>query len=300
MSQLMTNTHGVVLDPRYQIRRVDPSVGDWAKAMGVEGFLLRDATLWKPILPAPKTANALKGFRKLSGHYNHSIMSGHSYAIFDTQYRYRRTQSAAYGGMLYWDELDPRESGFEKHGRRKMLERMDFPMVCIAFAFDAFAPRSESATAKMLDLLPLQSQLGAFLASMDPRPMETWAPTDYGQVLIRSGCVTRPGYEGQGLATALNQFVMLEAKWRGFYGINVGMGNASIYRSYMNPPPGVRSEVLSYWDFEEIELVDKRGRKIRPYVGSGMKEGWYIWCDLTDQTYLYTNTMQPLISQYGA
>ncbi|KAI1335638.1 hypothetical protein F5Y15DRAFT_242737 [Xylariaceae sp. FL0016] len=281
MTEIITDTRGVVLPARYQIRRIDGCIRDWVISMGIEGFMLRDDSLWKPILPYPKVGNALRAFTYLAGHYDHSIYSGLSYCIVDTQYTFRRPESVSVGGWLYWDELDPDSHDFERKGRKKMVYAMDFPIVCIALAFDAFSQRDYQATTDMLQLIPLQSQLGAFLGSVDPRPYETWGPTDYGQVLIRSGCVTKPGYEGRGLGTALNHFVMLEAKALGYRGLSVGLGNRSILRSYTHAPRGCRAQVLAHWNFEDVQLEDEEGAIIMPYRGTGMRDGWEVWVDLT-------------------
>ncbi|KAI0483190.1 hypothetical protein GGR56DRAFT_230465 [Xylariaceae sp. FL0804] len=301
MAEVITETHGINLPPRYQIRRIDFSVRDFVIAMGIEGFMLRHASLWKPLLPHPKVGSALRAHACLAGHYDHAIHSGLSFCIVDTQYRYRRPGSAEAGGWLYWDELDPGAADFERRGHKRMLHGMDFPIVCIALAFDAFSQRSYQATADMLELIPLQSQLGAFLKAhereerrhlltrdtlcqqeaMDPRPPETWAPTGYGHVLMRSGCVTKPGYERRGLATALNRFVMLEARALGFRGLSVGMGSRSMLRCYVHPPRGCASQVVAHWNFEDIQMYDEEGNVFRPYLGSGMRDGWEVWIDLT-------------------
>ncbi|KAI3322061.1 hypothetical protein HD806DRAFT_545303 [Xylariaceae sp. AK1471] len=291
MSEVITDTHGIILPSRYVIRRLDSSIRDWVIAMGIDGFMLRDASLWKPLLPFPKTANALLGLEKLAGHYQHSISSGHSFGIFDMQYVFSRPAAAAASRMLHWrgnEDLDPGQTEFETYGAEQMRDAMDFPLVCIALAYDAFAPRDPRAARDMLDLIPLQQQLGAFLGSVSEnygtgkgKALAASEPTGFGQVLVRSGCVTRMGYERQGLATALNRFVMLEAKAWGFRGIKVGIGNPSVLRCYTNPPEGCRTVVVAHWDFEEIEMEDEDGNIIRPYVGSGMKDGWEVWCDLT-------------------
>ncbi|KAI1333163.1 hypothetical protein F5Y16DRAFT_4988 [Xylariaceae sp. FL0255] len=292
MAEVMTDTHGIDLPQRYVIRRLDFSVRDWVIAMGIEGFMLRDASLWKPILPHPKTANALRALEKLAGHYEHALASGLCFGIFDTAYVFSRPDSAATGRMLHWrgatSQLDPGRPEFETYGAEQMRAAMDFPLVCVALSFDAFTARDPHATRDMLDLIPLQAQLGSFLTSVtggssgkgkDIAAVST--PTGFGQVLVRSGCVTRVGYERQGLATALNRFVMLEAKAWGFRGIKVGMGSETMLRCWMNPPQGCTSQIVAHFDFEEIEMVDEDGNPIRPYLGSGMKDGYEVWCDLT-------------------
>jgi len=259
--------------------------------------VLRDASLWKPLLPFPKTANALAGLEKLSGYYAQAIASGMSFGIFDTQYRFKQPSLAARNQMLHWrgpnSPLDPGQTSFETYGASQMQDSMDFPLVCMALSVDAFASGDARARSGLLDLIPLQQQLSSFLISVSAnygggktkgkrKTSASLTLTDYGQVLVRSGCVTRLGYEGQGLATALNHFVMLEAKAGGFRGIKVGVSNASLLRnSYSNPPPGCRTEILAHWNFEDIEMRDEYGTIIRPYLGSGLKDGWEVWCDLT-------------------
>lgn len=81
--------------------------------------------------------------------------------------------------------------------------------------------------------------------------------------------------------SALNHFVMLDLKARGFRAMNAGIGVPSVYRNWMNAPAGCRS--YSYLDLNmlEIEIEDEDGRKVKPYKDSGMaKEGWLMWCDL--------------------
>lgn len=95
----------------------------------IHGFLLRPSSIWEPLLPEPKAANALRAFSALDGHFSHAIRSGHSYAVVDSEYAFRRPGSAETGGRLYWDELDPGDPDFAAQGGRLMYEGMDFPLV---------------------------------------------------------------------------------------------------------------------------------------------------------------------------
>ena len=81
--------------------------------------------------------------------------------------------------------------------------------------------------------------------------------------------------------SALNHFVMLDLKARGFRAMNAGIGVPSVYRSWMNAPAGCRSYAYLDVNIWEIEVEDEDGRKVKPYVDSSVaKEGWLMWCDL--------------------
>lgn len=246
----------------------------------VQGFLLRPS-VWQPLLPVPRAASALRAFTAIEGHLNHAVDSGLSYGIVDSEYNYHRAESTVLGGSLYWDELDPHDPDFEREGENKMVERMDFPLVCIALSVDGLDKRSDDATKSLYDFIPMVKSLGTYLAGRSRESEHTWVPLETGELLIRSGCVTKPGYEGQGLMSALNHFVMLEAKARSYSAISVGVGHPAVFRNWMKAPEGCRSRVVATIDVWDIELEDEEGRLVQPYVNSSMgKKAWLIWCAL--------------------
>ena len=61
----------------------------------------------------------------------HQIDCGMSFGIFDLEYKFRRPESAASGGTLYWVPDDGVTDG------SKLLKQMDFPLFTIALAYDA-------------------------------------------------------------------------------------------------------------------------------------------------------------------
>jgi hypothetical protein len=143
----------------------------WAKALQIEGFMLRSSSIWGPLVPQPRAANALRAFSALDGHFAHAVTSGMSFGIFDTEYAFQRPESAAAsssrsskhttittttttmqaggggGGALYWHVLDPSAAGFEARGPDLMRVGMDFPLVCVALAVDARSPTPDAAAA---------------------------------------------------------------------------------------------------------------------------------------------------------
>ncbi|ETS75602.1 hypothetical protein PFICI_12546 [Pestalotiopsis fici W106-1] len=256
----------------------------------IHGFLLRPS-IWQPLLPEPKVGNALRAFAALDGHFMHAINSGCSYAIVDSEYEFRKAESAVTGGCLYWDQLDPEDPDFETKGTMLMLEGMDFPVV-VRLALDVLDKKPDTATQDLYDFIPLVRELGTWLSvrggskSSSPGDAPSSSrhdqPASWGEALIRSGCVTKEGYEGRGLMTALNRFMMLEARARGYRTISVGVADWSVYRCWMSPPPGCRSRITAEFRVWDIELEDEDGRLVRPYVNSGINEqGWLIRCDLS-------------------
>ncbi|KAK8088171.1 hypothetical protein PG997_003132 [Apiospora hydei] len=278
------DTHGIQLPSRYTIRPLDAGVIDWAKALAVQGFLL-GPSIWRPLMAAPKTRSALRAFDALHGYYLHAVNSGVSYGVFDSEYEFARPESTSNepaaaaaaasngeaasqhessGGAVYWHELDPdAEPDFETGGGARRMPPPD-----IVESLHAF--------------FPLQKGVSQFWRDRDPRPKGTWEPQGPGEVAARMGCVTKPEYQGRGLMSALNHFVMLDLESEGFRAMNAGIGVPSVYRNWMNAPTGCRSYAYLDVNMWEIEVEDEDGRKVKPYAAdSGMaKEGWLMWCDL--------------------
>ena len=274
------NTHGIGLPERYYIAKIDAGIAEWCKGLMIYGFMLR-TSIWTPILREPKTANALRALKLLSDYFDHAIHSGLSYGVFDKEYQFRRPESAVEGGKLYWDglELEDPYLGI------KMIEHMDFPLVSVALSYDFFNQRKADLEPSILEILPLHPPMMALLAKGAPAPSDPRWPKGQGEVVCRTGTVTKPGYERQGLMTALNKFVMLEMKSRGYRNLIIGTaGNGlAVHRVYTNPPVGCTTQVLHHYDVEAMELKDENVGTLKPYVGCELKEGWMVWVDLQSE-----------------
>lgn len=139
--------------------------------------------------------------------------------------------------------------------------------------------KSDQATRDLYALMPLVRELGTWLSAREEHGSRP--PAVSGESLVRSGCVTKLGFEGRGLMTALNRFMLLEARARGYRAVRAGVSDGSVYRCWMSPPGGCRSSVAASFRLREIELEDEDGRLVRPYVGSQVDEyGWLIRCEL--------------------
>lgn len=126
---------------------------------------------------------------------------------------------------------------------------------------------------------------------------------------MRNGCITKREYQGRGLMTALNRFIALEARARGFRGLSVGTNSPTVMRSYFfdtdderekrkNPmaAAGMRSSLFAHIvDLCQYRLEDlgvegpkdetsgesKEGKEIYPFRGYDFgRSVWLIWCDL--------------------
>ncbi|KAK7951206.1 uncharacterized protein PG986_006934 [Apiospora aurea] len=279
------DTHGIQLPPRYTIRPLDAGVIDWAKALAVQGFLL-GPSIWQPLMAAPKTRSALRAFDALHGYYLHAVNSGVSYGVFDSEYEFARPESTSIastsngedasqhessGGAIYWHELDPdAEPDFETGGgARRMVEGMDFPLVCVALSCDLAAKPPPEICDALHASFPLQKGVSQFWRDRDPGPRARGSPRG-------------PARSWPAWVSALNHFVMLDLKARGFRAMNAGIGVPSVYRNWMSAPAGCRSYAYLDVNMWEIEVEDEDGRKVKPYAAdSGVaKEGWLMWCDL--------------------
>jgi hypothetical protein len=281
LPEKITNTHGIHLPPRYSIRRVDAATAPWAKALIIHTFLL-GPSIWSPLVPDPKVKSAWRAFEMMDGHYMHSLLSGHSYAVFDDEYEFSRDESRGDNGRLYWDELDPDAHGFEEHGRDLMERAMDFPLVCVGAAFDLFDKKPDEATASMRELIPLERFMAEYAAKMDPRGdrPEEWLPKKRGQAVARAGLVTRESYRGRGLMKALNHFMILEARASGFDAIMVGPNHPSVVKSWMNPPDGCKITVLAKTNVWEVSVEIEDGEVVTPYETSMVgRVGHMLWCE---------------------
>ncbi|KAK8062260.1 hypothetical protein PG997_014357 [Apiospora hydei] len=315
------NTHGVELPARYRICLLTDEYTDWVKALYSDGFLLR-VTMWAAMSRAapPGTSRvhlALRAFTELDCFHRYLVNSGLSYAIFDTEYAFRRAGSAEAGGRVYWGDdglllgaqQQQQQNGDGAHGDGddaaevdRLVEGMDFPLVCYGLSHDAFAPHPPAIQKVVNTFYPLREPVFEYIhGQLDERPREhpgRRPPAGPCEVLKRNGCITKRGYEGRGLMTALNRFIALEARARGYLfdmddeEEEEEEGEEKKMVKGKNPmaAAGMRSSFFAYVDdFGKFSLADfgveeeggKDGREVYPFRGYGCKEkSWTIWCDL--------------------
>ncbi|KAI5921142.1 hypothetical protein F4810DRAFT_375980 [Camillea tinctor] len=268
-SELITNTYGVTLPDRYEIRRLGTDVEKWTRAMGAYSSMF-NSKLFEPLYRDKQPAKrVLEDYLKRPASYLPDLKSGLSYGIYDKKYRFKRPESYATGGAVYWDELDPNDPELEgPSGRQKLLDGMDFPLVSVAYSHDGSEPMSRETKAQLgefvPELLPLITQVGILMASSSPDAIvplsdQTKPP---GEVLSRGGTHTREGYTGQGLMKALAHFLMHEAQARGYQKIQIGTSHEKVHQVWLHPPAPFRATIDVEFDPREMEFpVVEGGRE---------------------------------------
>ncbi|KAL7619793.1 hypothetical protein AAE478_010336 [Parahypoxylon ruwenzoriense] len=277
------NTHGVNLPPRYEIRLVTPDMADWISALAYFTHFF-DSPIWSAIYEGRLASEALRAHRLCKAFYQMPEMpakNGLSFCIWDKEFIFKRPESAAKGGVCYWDEFDINDPDLEFNGRQKLLAALDFPVVSIGLSFDKFVPGDPKGWEAALEALPLYAPMGKFYEAHDPRPKGSWEPTAAGQVIERAGTGTMDGYHGKGLMKALARFIMLEMKSRGYRAIQINCGAPQVHRVWSNPPSPFRSTTLGTfptWIFE----AEEGGKRVKPYEKSKLANLFLVWTELLD------------------
>ena len=192
----------------------------------------------------------------------HQISSGLSYGVFDTQYVYKRPESSATEGNVYFDLSDNNASAED------LLSQMDFPLVSVALSYDGSNPLDMAKLAPILEVVPIFGDVYEGLAARDTRDPETWKPTGPEQVLMRNATSTRREYEGQGIMANLARWLMREAKGKGFRGIQIETASDAVEHVWSKPPAPFKGEVVSFIDPTKYEKDDGNGNMIKPFSPS--------------------------------
>ena len=179
----------------------------------------------------------------------HQIDSGLSIGVFDTEYEYRRPESASTKGALYWDLSD------ENATPKQLLEQMDFPLVSQAMAYDSFNELDRDKMPELIAAVPFYGPCLDILAATDTRDKSTWVAMAPNEVVFRNSTSTRPGYEGYGLMKATAYYMMRELAKKGFRGVQIEAFNDAVVRVWNKPPRPFEAEVVSEinaWDFKQL------------------------------------------------
>jgi hypothetical protein len=275
--------HGIDLDPRYEIRILTEDTTLWVSALIFHGNAFHNP-IWGSVYKgtATKLCSQNLAIPECVALYRRLITEGISFGVFDTQYVFKRPESAATGGAVYWDEIDLTDPDLESGGEEKLLEAMDFPLLSVSMGYDQGALKdSPPSFAGMFPYWPLRKELMTHMASFDPRPRGSWEATESGKALMRLGTYTRRDYGGIGLMGKLAQFVVLEAAARGFAGIQIPCGNDAVYRRYMNPRTSAGKGHLVYEaKFKKIEVEGDNGKTSKPFEECTVDSVKFVWVDL--------------------
>lgn len=239
------------LPPRYEIRRLDPSHSTWAAAIIIHSNLFH-SPVWPKLYPTGITANAHRSLAAAAYLVDHQIASGMSFGVFDTQYVFKRRESEAAGGRLWWDASEPgvlETQGLDAESDR-LLAQMDFPLASVALSYDAVDALDMPRMKPLMACLPHFGLVYHLLDDADPRPKDSFMPTARGQVLFRNATSTRRDYEGASLMAGLARWLMREAAARGYRGIQIECVHDAVTHVWKKgiPELGYRGTVISSFD----------------------------------------------------
>lgn len=246
------------LPPRYEIRPLTTEHVQWASALSVHSMVFTSA-IWPLVYPEDKTARLWLLFDVIDYLVRHQILSGHSLGVFDTQYQYKHPEAKAKGGTLLWkkDDLEATEDD--------LLEQMDFPLVSVTLAYDSFNPMDVTQLTTIRACLPGAALFRKVLADRDARDPESWVAKGMGEVLFRSGTVTKKDYQGCGLMAATARLEMDLAARQGFRAIQIESASDAVTHVWSNPPPPFTAQIVSEANTATYTDKDENGAEYHPF-----------------------------------
>lgn len=239
------------LPPRYEIRQLTEEHASWANAIVIHSNVFH-SPVWSLLYPDHKAARVFTARTATKYACDHQISSGMSFGVFDTEYKYKRPESAATGEALYWDELEDDPDATSE----AFLERMDFPLASIALAYDEINELDIEKLAPTFELVPLSLVMYQLLETQDAR-QGSWKPQAAREVLLRNATSTRHDYEGKHLMGSLARFLMREAKLMGYKGIQIECAHNAVTHVWCNPPAPFKGELITQIDMGTFEKEGK-------------------------------------------
>lgn len=246
------------LKPRYEVRQLEPKHAGWAAAI-VSHSNCFYSSVWPVIYPARNGKDAIQLALDADYLVKHQIDSGLSFGVFDTEYVFKREESKATGGKLYWDINEPsvkETEGLEADAQR-LLKQMDFPLVSVALSYDSFNALDMSKMKPLLASLPHFGLCYHILEELDSRDPESWKAKGPNEVLFRNATSTRRDYEGEGIMAGLARWLMREAGARGFRGIQIEALADPVTHVWSTAEPPIKGMVVS--EFHTDTWKDEKG-----------------------------------------
>jgi hypothetical protein len=259
-TKVPTPSNPSALKPRYEIRKLEPEHEPWASALVMHSNLFH-SPLWPVLYPTGIAENLIRGTEAAKYLVDHQIYSGWSFGVFDTEYQFKREESKATGGKLYWDANDKsilETEGLEAESKR-LLDQMDFPLVSVALSYDAFNAFDMEKMGPLMACLPHFGVIYHILTEGDKRDPNPSKPTATNQVLNRNATSTRHEYEGEHIMSALARWLMREAAAAGWKAIQIECVNDAVTHVWSKAPAPFKSEIVTEfntgtWKNEEGEL----------------------------------------------
>ncbi|KAK0657746.1 hypothetical protein B0T16DRAFT_425878 [Cercophora newfieldiana] len=247
---------------RFEIRKIESNDIPWVLAILAHSNLYC-GPIWSVALPQEgRTERVYKFCRAMEGVIRHNVADNFSYGVWDTEYKFKRPESASTGGKLYWDESNLDATS------EQLLEQMDFPLVSVAVAFDGLKKPDTSLYDPIIELIPIFGKLTQAMDAGDIRKPEERKPRLLGEMLFRFGTATRPDYAKHGLAKGLGHWLLKEAARHRFLGMQIGVAHAALEKVFMNPPAPFTAKIVSDVNLAEFE-VEEDGVKVKPCAACG-------------------------------
>ncbi|KAJ5355698.1 hypothetical protein N7517_010307 [Penicillium concentricum] len=260
------------LPPQYEIRVLGPEHEEWARAICIQTNLFH-SPLWPVVYPEKKTQRAYQTFRNAHYLIKHQIDSGKSLGIFDKEYQYKRPESVATGGKLYWNLDDENATEVE------LAEQMDFPLVSIAMAYDGIDELDVAQIEPLVATLPLFGTVYHALEERDQRDPASWKPTARGQVLMRNATNTVKSHSGHGLMRLLAEEMMRRSAAEGYRGIQIESVSEAVQKVWSKPPAPFKGTIIAQIHTTTYEEKDEEGEVVYPLRPANVNIT-KIWVDL--------------------
>ena len=262
------------LKNRYGIRQRGTEHVEWAKSIVIHSNLFY-SPVWPLLYPDNLNGRLFDAMNAAEYLIAHQIASGHSFGVFDTEYKFKREESKATGGRLWWNASEKsveEEQGFQAEGQR-LCDQMDFPLVSVALSYDGADPLDMEQLAALMATLPHFGLIYHILEEGDKRDPESWKPKAQREVLMRNATSTRHDYEGEQIMAGLARWLMREADARGFRGIQIECVHDAVTHVWSKPPAPYSGGVISEfhtgtWKNEEgnIAFAPAQQRITKCYV----------------------------------
>ncbi|ETS82346.1 hypothetical protein PFICI_04222 [Pestalotiopsis fici W106-1] len=245
------------LPPRYEIRTLGMEHLDWCKALIMHSNVF-GSPIWAIVYPENKTHRLYETYHAIDYLVRHQLESGLSLGIIDKEYVYKKPESAATGGRLYWDLKN------ENVEEDELLEQMDFPLVSVALAYDGFNKLDHARIEPLIATLPPFGVMYAVLAERDPRDPDSWQPKVPGQVLMRNATATKLDEESHGFMKILARYMMHKAASEGFRGIQIETAHDAVSHVWGKPPSPFVGHRVSELN-SDYALKDENGNTSYPF-----------------------------------
>jgi hypothetical protein len=247
---------------RYEIRRLTEKDVPVAAAIMLHTNIF-SSTVWTHVYPEHSTRLNIiyDGIPAADYLVRHQVLSGHSFGVFDTEYKYRTSSAKAASGELQWDLTNRPNLTAEE-----LDAQIDSPIMSIALSYDGFNPLDMSQLADLIGLLPLYGAIFHRFDTTDPRDPESYKPTAEKQILMRNSTSTRVPAQGLGIMSKMANWLMLYAQKQGFKHINIEAFSEVVGQVWRNPKgKGMSATEPTAFRVEDFKAVNEKGEIYRPF-----------------------------------